>query len=184
MKAISLWQPWATLMATGAKRFETRGWGTNYRGAIAIHAAQRQLDHETFELCVFEPFRSALEKAGHIEFTGTTSVVGLPFGRIVAVGELQGVYMMHRNHLVMIKTDGRPDFSMKYEFPREPEITFGDWADGRYAWRIINVKQLPKPIPCRGFQKLWELPAEIKCEIIEQLASENDVQRIMEVLNS
>ena len=184
MKAISLWQPWATLMATGAKRFETRGWGTNYRGAIAIHAAQRQLDHDTFKMCFDEPFKWKLVEAGHITpITGTT-ITGLAFGRIVAVGELQGVYMMHRNHLVMIKTDGRPDFSTKYHFPREPEITFGDWADGRYAWRIGNVKQLPKPIPCRGFQKLWELPAEIKCEIIEQLASENDVQRIMEVLNS
>lgn len=31
MKAISLWQPWASLMAVGAKRYETRSWGTLYR---------------------------------------------------------------------------------------------------------------------------------------------------------
>lgn len=41
MKAISLWQPWASLIAAGVKSIETRGWPTNYRGQIAIHAAKR-----------------------------------------------------------------------------------------------------------------------------------------------
>jgi len=40
MKALSLTQPWATLVVTGAKRFETRSWGTNYRGPLLIHAAK------------------------------------------------------------------------------------------------------------------------------------------------
>jgi hypothetical protein len=31
-------QPWASLIATGQKQYETRGWSTNYRGLIAIHA--------------------------------------------------------------------------------------------------------------------------------------------------
>jgi len=41
MKAISLWQPWATLISIGAKRIETRSWETLYRGSIVIHAAKR-----------------------------------------------------------------------------------------------------------------------------------------------
>lgn len=40
MKALTLTQPWATLVITGRKRFETRGWRTGYRGQIAIHAAK------------------------------------------------------------------------------------------------------------------------------------------------
>jgi activating signal cointegrator 1 len=40
MKAISLTQPWATLIAIGAKRIETRSFSTSYRGPIAIHAAK------------------------------------------------------------------------------------------------------------------------------------------------
>lgn len=40
-RAISLLQPWATLMATGVKRVETRSWNTNFRGWIAIHASKR-----------------------------------------------------------------------------------------------------------------------------------------------
>ena len=40
MKALSLIQPWATLVLTGAKGFETRSWTTTYRGPLLIHAAK------------------------------------------------------------------------------------------------------------------------------------------------
>lgn len=39
MKALTLWQPWASLVALGHKRIETRCWETKYRGTLAIHAA-------------------------------------------------------------------------------------------------------------------------------------------------
>lgn len=41
MKALSLWNPWASLMAVVAKKIETRSWPTSYRGATAIHAAKK-----------------------------------------------------------------------------------------------------------------------------------------------
>src|ERR1700738_5139808 len=40
MIALTLTQPWATLVAIGAKRIETRSWRTPYRGSLAIHAAK------------------------------------------------------------------------------------------------------------------------------------------------
>ena len=40
MKALTLTQPWATLVATGAKQIETRSWSTRYRGPLYIHAAK------------------------------------------------------------------------------------------------------------------------------------------------
>lgn len=39
MKALTLRQPWASLVALGVKTIETRGWSTSYRGPLAIHAA-------------------------------------------------------------------------------------------------------------------------------------------------
>ena len=39
MKVLTLTQPWATLVAIGAKRIETRSWATKYRGPLLIHAA-------------------------------------------------------------------------------------------------------------------------------------------------
>lgn len=39
MKALTIWQPWASLLVSGQKKYETRSWATAYRGPIAIHAA-------------------------------------------------------------------------------------------------------------------------------------------------
>lgn len=41
MKAITVIQPWASLLAEGAKLYETRSWKTNYRGEILIHAGKK-----------------------------------------------------------------------------------------------------------------------------------------------
>lgn len=38
MKAITLKQPWASLVAYGIKKYEFRTWKTNYRGKLLIHA--------------------------------------------------------------------------------------------------------------------------------------------------
>ena len=40
MKALTLTPPWATLVALGHKRVETRSWRTQSRGPLAIHAAK------------------------------------------------------------------------------------------------------------------------------------------------
>jgi len=40
MKAITISQPYASLIATGEKWVENRTWSTNYRGYIAIHAGK------------------------------------------------------------------------------------------------------------------------------------------------
>src|SRR3982751_1322426 len=84
MKALTLTQPWATLVAIGAKRIETRSWSTTYRGEVAIHAA-KGFPRDCHELCATEPFLSVLKAAG---FTHTRE---LPTGVIVADGVLAGV---------------------------------------------------------------------------------------------
>lgn len=54
IKALSIWQPWASLVAAGVKRHETRHRATSYRGPVAIHAA-KTIDDE---------YRAALEALG------------------------------------------------------------------------------------------------------------------------
>lgn len=50
IKAITLWEPWATLMAYGLKEIETRSWYTKHRGPLAIHAAKRWHDDQEFTI--------------------------------------------------------------------------------------------------------------------------------------
>ncbi len=59
MKALTLTQPWATLVAIGAKCIETRSWRTSYRGPLAIHAA-KGFPKAAWNLCLGQPFKSAL----------------------------------------------------------------------------------------------------------------------------
>lgn len=38
MKALTIKEPWASLIIEGYKKYEFRSWKTNYRGKILIHA--------------------------------------------------------------------------------------------------------------------------------------------------
>jgi len=40
VKAISVWEPWASWMRAGLKRNETRDWPMSYRGPLLIYAAK------------------------------------------------------------------------------------------------------------------------------------------------
>lgn len=49
MKALTICQPYAELIACGEKRIENRRWGTSYRGPLAIHAGKSQDWLETYD---------------------------------------------------------------------------------------------------------------------------------------
>src|SRR5690242_7565318 len=88
MKALTLRQPWATLVALEAKRTETRSWRTPYRGSLAIHAA-KTMTKAASSLCWEEPFRTALEAGGYRAEDGPTiNPFGLPLGAMIAIAVL------------------------------------------------------------------------------------------------
>lgn len=155
MKAITLWQPHASLVAIGAKRVETRSWSTSYRGPVAIHASKRMPDWAR-ELCFDEPFFSALERAGDWVPDAdlpTTTKLNLPFGAIVAAAELWDC-----RHISGIA--GKDWLPLDAQ-----ELAFGDYSPGRWMWFLCRVRPLPEPIPCRGAQGLWTLPAEVEAAV-------------------
>ncbi|WP_156090733.1 ASCH domain-containing protein, partial [Planktothrix paucivesiculata] len=43
MQALTIQEPWASLLVTGKKRYETRDWQRNYRGLLAIHAGKQSV---------------------------------------------------------------------------------------------------------------------------------------------
>lgn len=57
MKALSLWQPWASLMADGRKKIETRHWRPPawlVGQQVAIHATKR-VDNSFSRQCGYDP---------------------------------------------------------------------------------------------------------------------------------
>ncbi len=152
MKAITIWQPWATLIAIGAKKYETRSWATNYRGPIAIHAAQKPFNTDTYLDRELYPFAKALNLPDIYSFDK------LPYGCIIATAELIGCWE--------ICVDGgdngwdfAPTLDNSYHATKQ-EMFFGDWTPGRYAWQFRNMKMLPEPIKTKGHQRLWNWEAK------------------------
>lgn len=136
---LTLTQPWATLMAIGAKVNETRGWRTHYRGWFAIHAG-KGFPRGCQELCFLEPFKSALAAAGYHHPDE------LPRGRILAVTELIDCIQ------ITLYEHGRV---------RDPERSFGDYSVGRYAFVTEGVRRLRNPIAMRGLQRFQKIPPPI-----------------------
>lgn len=127
MKAISILQPWATLIAVGAKQIETRSWLTKYRGPLAIHASKKLTDEQR-SLCIKEPFYSTLSQAGcqitRSVVTYDRVYVDLPTGSTIATCNLADCIKM------------TPDF---IEATKKLELQFGNYAFGRYAWILEDV---------------------------------------------
>jgi hypothetical protein len=155
VKALTLTQPWATLVAIGAKRIETRSWNTYYRGSLAIHASKKWTQ-EGWDLCDEDPFFSTLSQ----DVPGFSRIVRddegfkdvrteplvLPLGCIIAICELVDVSKIYR--IGNCATVLIP--------PPDPELSFGDYTPDRYAWILGNIQPLPEPIPAKGSLGLWE----------------------------
>jgi activating signal cointegrator 1 len=133
INAISLTQPWASLVAHGFKRYETRSWSTSYHGPLAIHAS-KGFPREAIEVCFEQPFSAALREIG------LTTPGELPLGQILAVGEL---IRCARAEVTRLAIDSR-------------EAAFGNYTAGRWAWQISNVRLLEQPVPARGSLGLWK----------------------------
>lgn len=144
MKAITLWQPWASLIVTGAKKIETRSWPTNYRGPLAIHAAK------TWNLEL-----SGMLSYWHIQ-GGLAPLVGQPLD--VTGNSWPGVKDEHLPRGCVIAVcqlvDCIPVDKLTLE-QVEVEKHYGNFSPGRFAWMLDSVQALPDPVPTRGMQGLW-----------------------------
>lgn len=133
MKAISLWQPWATAIACGHKVHETRGWKTKHRGQIAIHAAQRWTNDERDHALLF-----ALR-------LNDQRLANPPLGKIIAVANLVSITETE----ILINTVGNADRML------------GNYGPSRYGWRLEDVVALSHPVPYSGKQGMFEIPDDI-----------------------
>lgn len=135
VKCISLWEPWASLMATGAKTMETRSWPTSYRGPLLICASKKR-DMESLALLRATEFKRGLAPLLRPDDTTIGDLVArLSFGCAVALV-----------NLVACQPTQNVD-------PRD-EQPFGDYTPGRFAWVTLNLRRLT-PFPITGHQGLW-----------------------------
>lgn len=136
MKAITIMQPFATLIAINEKDNETRCWSTKYRGDLLIHAGKGK---DYMFLCDGEPFKSVLAKHGY-------SKNNLSMGEIIDKVNLTNC----------IKIDSiQTMFDVSNKKQNINETNFGDWDIGNYVWKLEDIEILKKHIPVKGQQRLW-----------------------------
>jgi hypothetical protein len=153
MKALTLTQPWASLVAIGAKRIETRSWATNYRGPLAIHAAKgfpKWARDFTLEPVCYETMRT-------LGYKTRGWFPAYPVGAVIATCKLVDCVEMRE---LRYGLDGQPvGIIGKYTdmlAERTNEREFGDYSYGRYAWILGGVECFEHPIPATGHLGLWE----------------------------
>lgn len=136
IKAISLYQPWATLVVAGHKRYETRHWHTPYRGAVLIHAAKRWAKAQQRLADCFQLMLG----------------IELEFPRGAIIGRVELTSVLSCDQLETLPDDEAPDAQ---------EREFGDFGSSRFAWRLARAHRFATPIPYVGRQGFFHVPQEL-----------------------
>ncbi|MCB1462115.1 MAG: ASCH domain-containing protein [Nitratireductor sp.] len=181
MKAISLWQPWASLIAAGVKPYETRHWSPPREligQRIAIHAAKR-VDRDAAGLATDIMFGqhpgnhlgSGFELADKIAatfldcppdlFTKFGDAV-MPAGCVVCTAVLDAAFQLGPQAegtafpaarvVRSLTSRPMPDcFTVRLD-------DYGDYSPGRWAWLLREVSVVMPPAPVTGRQGFFDLP--------------------------
>lgn len=145
MKALTLWQPWASLVTIGEKRVETRSWATSYRGPLAIHASAKTPPLWLGASRHTDEFRTELADVLLCRTEAVEAMTRrLPLGSVLCIAKLHEI---------------RPSEQVR-EILCERELIFGNYEDGRYAW-FLEVIERFDPIPAKGNRLLWEWKGEL-----------------------
>lgn len=161
MKAMTLYEPWATMMAIGAKKNETRGQRTAHRGEIAIHAGLNKSG------CSDKATAATLEAFKRRGIEPTFS-----FGYIVAVLEIFAVLSVERTFVEEYFDEAERENLIKNGQVglNDEEWQFGNYDEGRFFYRTRNVRRLKTPIKAKGMQCIgWTVPPDIEAKVREQL---------------
>jgi hypothetical protein len=157
MKALTIWQPWASLIAIGAKPYEFRSWPAPraLRGLrIVIHAGAR-------------PVRKAEVKgllaqlaSEHHWRTGLAREIALPMLERVVRDEL----VLALGHGLGTAILGEP--TKAPHLPGMPALGYGFNDSDRdehanYGWPLIDWRAFEPAVPCRGAQGFWDWPRDL-----------------------
>ena len=142
MKVITIWQPYATLLITDIKKYETRSWKTKHRGLIGIHAAKKpikavaKLLPEDVKRTINNACRKYQHEHGKHDFST---------GAIIGTAELMDCHIIDEAFIQTLT---------------EEEKAMGDFTPGRYAWEFMSKSEdlyVPEII---GGQGLWNWQKE------------------------
>lgn len=154
MKALSIKQPWASLIcasrednpALGIKDIENRTWKTNFRGRIYIHASTNssaELSRLQFDEMMSEE---------NIDLAWKIKEGEIPIRAIIGEVDIIDCVINHESIWAeKMKFDVCPDTGIHILQKGQPYI---------WNWVLANPVLYEKPIPAKGKLSFWEPDAQ------------------------
>jgi hypothetical protein len=154
MKTLSLWQPHAQAIGLKLKPYETRGWKTDYRGPLAIHAAKKPFRYQDYPIDYYHEVDKRLKAAGFPLYAldyGKVLCV-LDYGKVLCVVDLVDCVPTGQLRGRIGDCEFWGDFRDK-----------GDDGKDRYAFKLENVRLIPalKRPAVTGRQGFFNVPDEL-----------------------
>ena len=151
MKAISIKQPWASLIIEGIKDIENRTWKTSFRGTVLVHATAKTagipselLTNEQWDslhYCIESPFWMFELMAGR--YTNSA---------IIGTVDIVDCVVNHPN--IWAEKTKPIDFD---------EFTFPRYEKPIYNWVLSNPVKFDEPmLNVKGKLSLWDYPINEK----------------------
>lgn len=138
MQALSIRQPWAFAIVSGAKAVENRTWSSSYTGPLAIHASKKEDRHSVDD--VLHRIHRQLELKVSIErlrrIYESTKGLGCIVGTVDMVGCIRYGHSSKKDSI-------------------------SRWFEGPHGFLFRNAVALVNPIQCRGHLGLWKVPSGI-----------------------
>lgn len=159
MKALTIWQPWASLIVAGAKPYEFRGWHpprSLIGQRIVIHAATRKIDRDEMNDLLMtlalrdrcsEIAERAAETCLHPEIA--IPVLNLAFEAQLPMAAGLGTAVIGQPRL-------GTDIAVEFGLPRANDSDRDQHAN--WGWPMLDIECWDEPIPMRGAQGLWTWP--------------------------
>ena len=129
----------------GLKPWETRGWSTDYRGPLAIHAAKKQFCYQDYPI---DYYQEVARRFREVKFP----LFALDYGKVLCVVDLVDCVPTGRLRGRIGRYEFWGDFRDK-----------GDDGKDRFAFKLENVKVIPayrRPL-VTGRQKWFDVPESI-----------------------
>lgn len=150
MKALTIWQPWATLIAIGAKPYEFRSWPAPayVRGTrIAIHAGSRPL-----KLPEVRQLLTLLGSERHRWVTCLRPELAVP----LLERAMSEPTILPHSAVLCTGMIGQPvrGYDVIGEFVGQPNDSDRD-QHSNWAWPITDIEVLTPPVEARGAQGFW-----------------------------
>lgn len=168
MKALTLWQPWASLIVVGAKPFEFRGWRaprSMVGQRIVIHAAARPMVASEIRTIVdnlqfggANAAQTCLRVEAALELLLPLYHFKKPTGLPLSAALGTAVLGEPRNGFdIAVEEFGLPA-EARDEMDALPGFDSDRREHANWGWPMLDVERWDEPIPMRGAQGFWNWP--------------------------